>query len=135
MNVTREQAEQVLAAVRTRYAAYCNTWPTYEQDGRTYSDYDAPLLPLPEGHPDLPVLVEDYQFTYSGLPSGLPCWAIVWECGPFEWAQGDIEYETVNEELTAELATGVVITDKAVKLPAGVFCEAIYSYVLGIYEG
>lgn len=62
---------------------------------------------------DFPRLVENYTFGIENHPAPF---AIVWECNaPDEWTQrwGSAKRED----------------------PPGTFCEPIYSYVLGIYDG
>ena len=64
---------------------------------------------------DQPILMDD--FYEDGTT------AVVWEGGPYEWAfltDGGIE-----EEFGFEM--------KAVKVPAGVYTEPIFSYALGLY--
>lgn len=99
-NVTRKQAERVLAAVEKKYAAYLTTWQVI--NGKI--DFDAPEVPVPDS--ERPYLVEGYK--YDKFSQG--CWAIVWESSsPDGWAIDF--YEDIP----------------------GTFCEAIYSYTLGIY--
>lgn len=62
---------------------------------------------------DLPKLVEDYSFGIEGHPAP---YAIVWESGsPDEWA---LRWGSAKRED-----------------PPGTYCEPVYSFVLGIYDG
>jgi hypothetical protein len=68
--------------------------------------------------PSAPVLVRNYEGW-----STTTTWAICWEEGPYEWVHyldGGIE-----EEFGFEL--------KAIEKPAGVFCEPIQSFSLGLF--
>jgi hypothetical protein len=126
--VTREQAEGVLAAVKAKFPAYCMTFPVV--NGRL--DFDGVPVPAPDD--ELPRLAENYQ--WSDRKPAVP-FAVIWEAGPDGWAMSPLGDEHVDEELTADLqefAPGEVIRQPGVvPEPDGVFCEAIYSYALGIY--
>lgn len=110
--VTRKQAEQVLAAVRSRHEGY---WGDSESSA--------------------PKLVENWDW----LESGPTRWAIVWEEGPYEWAYRASMGGT-DEEMTSlvadEFGSGAA---RAVKLEeplrvSGLFLEPVTMWALGIYE-
>lgn len=125
--VTRKQAEAVLAAVKTKWRSYCLEFPVV--DGKP--DYDAPQGKLvPAAEADLPQLVENWKAHRDSEP----CWAIVWESGPFEWAYGGLD-ESWDSELAAarDEFPGLNPVVRGVPQPKGVHCEPYYSYVLCIY--
>jgi hypothetical protein len=126
--VTREQAEAVLQAVKDKFASYCMTFARV--DGKL--DFGT-LVPAPDS--ELPYLVENYPNYASETP--VP-FAVVWEGGPFEWALAPLGDTSISEEATIEVqdvAPGAVLRNKGAAEPAGVRTDAVFSYVLGIWEG
>lgn len=116
MQVSEDQAQAVLAAVKTQFRRYLEPVVV---DGKDYG----PSCPDP-------TLMMDYD----GHP------AILWEMGPEEWAYlvpygGTSEEERVLAgQASAEF--GVAIKAPGVKpavMPAGVYVEPIMSFILGIY--
>ena len=80
-------------------------------------------------------LVKDHQGWYSDH-----AWAIVWEGGPYEWPQlldGGFDEELFNglypefEQSHPEAVKKA--THGAVKLPKGVWAEAINGYSIALY--
>lgn len=117
--VTRGQADAVLAAVIVQWQATLE--PLKLDDGTTL----APCY-------DRPTLVMGF---YDGAP------AIVWECGPPDWAyhadSGDPSEEDYVLAGDAGREFGVPFGApegrEPLRLPAGVNVEPVYSYALGIY--
>ncbi|WP_149264325.1 hypothetical protein [Actinomadura sp. K4S16] len=121
MTVTREEAEQVLEAIKKQYKPY---W----QD-----DLGDPYGPAPE-------LFEDWSWRDHST-----AFAVVWEVGPFEWAYragcGGVDPELV-ELYAAELGGTREGRAKArelahndpVPVPAGIRLEPITTFAVGIYK-
>lgn len=120
MSVTREQAEQVLEAVKKQYRPY------WEPDG----DYV----------PQLPVLIENWEYLDHPTP-----WAIVWEEGPDEWAyrasSGGVDEEmcylmsdVVGVDAVKEMVKAGKMTESPVSSPSGVYVSPVTGWALGIYE-
>lgn len=115
--VTREQAEQTLAAIKGQYAAYFE--PITNDDGKV----------LVEASPE-PTLLADFD----GRD-----WTIVWEEGPDEWVYtldgGSSEEDRVlMAEASAEFGTDLGTPNRpAAVFPAGVFVEPINSISVGVY--
>lgn len=114
--VSEAKARKVLAAVETKFANWLMDFAR-DEDGKY--DFDAPMVKI-DAHPgDCPTLVQDWD--------GNGNWAVVWEGNsPSDWAIGGIEYDYRDPEFG-----GIA---KGVPLPAGVFCEPDYSFVLVIYS-
>lgn len=115
--VSRAKAEAVLEAVKAQHAAFLSPMTI---DGVTY----------PPLYGD-PTLVEDYD--------DRPGWAILWECGPDEWAftidggTGE-EDRVLFAEASAEFGGNVKAPERApAKMPKGVWTEPINSYAVAIY--
>jgi hypothetical protein len=104
-NVTKGDAEKVLAAVRKQYAAYL--------DGV-------------EG----PVLLKDWNWTGYGAAR----WSVVWEGGPYEWAVnfGDSGVDEELAELAAEFGLSPV-RFKPYPIPDTVWTEPVTGWALAIY--
>lgn len=105
-NITKRQAEASLKAIAKKFGA---------DDG--------------------PQLVKDHQGWYSDH-----AWAIVWEGGPYEWPQlldGGLDEELLHglyPEFEQDHAVAVKkATYGAVKLPKGVWAEAINGYSIALY--
>lgn len=122
MSVTREQAEQVLAMVKQRYAA----------DLASDGDY----TPTP------PTLIENWEPYWGGTIG----WAILWEEGPDDWAHlvcsGGIDEgmagmlaDVVGEAKVREAVKAGQFTEKPLEAPEGVWLEPATSWAIGIYEG
>jgi len=116
MSISRQQAEQALAAVTQQFVAFCEPLII---GGRNY------------GISSLPTLVETSQGD----------WEIVWEDGPDEWAyrasMGGSSEEDRALAAAASVEFGTTITvpeDKPVTFPRGVHAEPVMSFVLGLYE-
>ena len=116
--ISREQAEQALAAVKNQFRAYTEPLIIDGDDlGPTITSE--------------PVLVEDWD------GEG---WAISWEDGPDDWAYratsgGSSEEERVlvaeaNREFGANFQ---VKDDEPVTFPEGVYAEPYFSFVLSLY--
>jgi len=69
-----------------------------------------------------PVLMKDYAAWNSPAP-----YAVVWEEGPFEWTF-NFPFGGIEEEFGSNVA------DVSAAIPKAVFCEAMTSWCLGIYE-
>lgn len=122
--VTREQAEAVLAAIRTQFKAYCST---HAETAETFADDPelvAVLTTLADGTPRAetpqPVLVENFEFT-AGMPAPF---AIVWEEGPYEWAYAAM-HGGVDQEFGGTIAAATPVP--------GVTTEAYTTFAIGIY--
>lgn len=126
--VTREEAEAVLALVKSKFSAWLHTWPVI--NGRM--DFDACLVPVPES--EQPQLVQDYQ--------GTGHWAIVWESGsPYEWALTPIDEPHQDGELRqlardagAHGPGAYTVQPPKDRVPEGVYAEADMSFVLVLYK-
>lgn len=121
--VTREQAEAVMAIVDQRYGAW-------------YAD-------LPANSPDRPHLVENWEPWWGPEGRTVP-FAILWESGPDEWAyrfnDGGFDEELalgvaefVGQERTREMAKAGEFTEKPAELPKGVYIECGTSFILCLY--
>jgi hypothetical protein len=108
MDITREQAELVLAAIEHQFA-----W-ALEGTNQEFG----------------PKLVEDWDWTDSPVP-----FAIIWEEGPFEWAlraaSGGIDPEMAD----AVREFNVTVTEeKPVPVPDSLYLEPVTNWAVGIYE-
>lgn len=117
MALTRAQAEQALAAVREQFKIYMGA-----------------------GDPE-PKLVEDWKpvvFQNGREVDTEPIpFAILWEEGPFEWADR-ARSGGIDEELTLEGRDFdpdyVARTPEAADWPKGVHGSPYFSWALGLYE-
>jgi hypothetical protein len=103
--LTREQAEQVVAAVRRQVAGDC----TDDEFRKAFGDG--------------PQLMENWDY----LGDGGHRWAVVWEEGPFEWAHL-FPYGGIEEEFGFRLA------DVSAAIPDGWYSEAITSWSVGLCQ-
>ncbi|WP_433242398.1 hypothetical protein [Actinomadura nitritigenes] len=121
MSVTREQAEQVLEAIKEKYAHH---WRNEKGD--------------PYGTP--PQLIENWHWLTEPTP-----WAILWEEGPFEWAYlagvGGLDMEvyclaldeyghTPEGRAKAEELASIA----PVPVPEGLYLEAVTTYAVSVCE-
>jgi hypothetical protein len=127
MAVTRKQAEQVLAAIKKRYAGLLETDPELPS-----------LRPWPP-----PKLIENWDF----LDSGPTPWAIVWEEGPDEWAyraaMGGLDEEVCHlaadeigrSKVARKVRDEGFAMEEPLQVLKNVHLEPVTTWALGIYEG
>lgn len=123
--ITREQAEQTLAAVRARFIDYLTEhhYPATEAVKINGVDYPASkALTLAPACPE-PTLSDQWN---DG-------WAIVWEEGPDEWTYR-VHGGTSEEERGLAAEFGQTLPEEAgATIPAGVYVEPYNHIVLSIY--
>lgn len=110
MPITKEQAEQVLAAVKERHEGWFDA--TDPQQG--------------------PKLVQDWDW----LESGPTPWAIVWEEGPDEWAyrfvMGGVNVELASLAADFKAALGGITPEEPYRQD-GVSLEVVTFWALSVY--
>lgn len=134
VQVTREQAETVLAKVRQQFLGYCATHAETAAMFADDPDLVKTLTTFADGAPKpenpQPKLVQNFAWNGGEVP-----WAIVWEEGPFEWAYNAMG-GGVDEEMAAMLAAeGIEGGGKvdAVDPVPGVRTEPYTTWALAIY--
>lgn len=129
--VTKEQAEQALAAVKEQFKVYLE--PIVISAEESSSGEEKVLSPCcPE-----PTLVENWQ----GWAGGTTDFAILWEDGPDDWAYRATSGGYSEEEFALSVAAakefgveaGKPKQEEPVTWPKGIWAEPYCSFILCLY--